>query len=138
MKTKIIQFIPTAFVLVVIGFRYFSTWCIFTTRICYGATVDHILFPITQPFYNFSLFLLPIALVLIFVPRRVFNSWLKFVALALPLLFIFVATQPVVSSFLSTNRDDAARLAGQVFSVVSLILIIWKAYTFRRENRGKV
>ncbi|MFA5998238.1 MAG: hypothetical protein WC814_02530 [Candidatus Paceibacterota bacterium] len=49
-------------------------------------------------------------------------------------MFILIATQPVVSSFLSTNRDDAARLAGSVFAVASLILIIWKYFSTRRVH----
>lgn len=129
MKNKLIQFVPALLALVAIGFSYFSIWCIFTTRVCYATVIDHISFTITQPLYFFSLFFLPIALILAFIPRHIFNSWLKFAVWALPLLLILVATQPVVSGFLSTNRDDAARLAGQVFAGISLILIVWKYFT---------
>jgi len=138
MKTKIIQFVPILFALAVVGFRYFSLWCIFTTHICYGTTISHISLSITKPFYLFSLTFLPIAIVLVFVSRQIFNSWLKLAVWVIPLLFVFIATQPVVSSFLSTNRDDAARLAGQVFTVFSLVLIIYKYLATRRGNPVKV
>lgn len=136
MKTKIIQFIPATFALIAVGFSYFSLWCIFTTRVCYGTIISHISLSITQPLYFFSLFFLPLAIILAFVPRATFNSWLKFAAWTAPLLVIFIATQPVApSSFLSTDRDDAARLAGQVFAVISLLLIIWKYFAFRRSGQ---
>ncbi|MFA5942470.1 MAG: hypothetical protein WC798_02245 [Candidatus Paceibacterota bacterium] len=137
MKNKITQLIPAILALVVIGFRYFSLWCIFTTRVCYSTVIDHVALSVTQPLYNFSLFFLPIALILIFIPRHLFNSWLKFAAWTLPILLILVATQPVVSSFLSTNRDDAARLAGQVFAGASLLLIIYKWITSANPSKPR-
>lgn len=92
--------------------------------------------PITYPLYFFALYSLPLAVVLIFVSRRAFGSWLKFAAWALPLLAILVATQPVVASFLSTNRDDAARLAAQIFSITSLGVIVFSAL-FSRLKGGE-
>ena len=133
MKTKIVQSIPAVLALAVIGFRYFSLWCIFTTRVCYGTTVSHISLTITSPLYLFALFILPITLILVFVPRNVFISWLKLAVWAVPLLLLLISTQPVYSGFLSTDRDDAARLAGEVFAGASLILIIWKSIAIRRS-----
>ena len=134
MKTKIAQSIPALLALLAIGFRYFSNWCIDSISTCYGTWIHWISLPVTKPFYLFSLYLLPIAIILIFVPREIFKSWLKFAVWSLPLLLMLVATQPVFSSFLSTDRDDAARLAGGVFSIVSLILIIWKYFSLRRAS----
>ena len=135
MKTKIIQFIPALLTFSVIGFRYFGTWCIDSIFSCYGSWIHQSYQYFTYPLFLFSLLILPIALILAFVPRSIFNSWLKLAVWALPLLLILIATQPVVSSFLSTNRDDAARLAGGVFAVVSLVLILWKSFFSRRIIR---
>ncbi len=99
--------------------------------------MDHIYFYFTQPLYFFALYTLPIAIALVFVSKTVFKSWLKLAAWMLPLLFIFVATQPVVGSLLSTNRDDTARLAGEIFTILSLILIAWKYYVSHRANSVK-
>jgi hypothetical protein len=137
MKTKITQFIPALVALAFIGFRYLSVWCIFTTRVCYGTTIDHISLTITKPLFYFSLFSLPIAIILAFVPRTIFNSWLKFSAWAIPLLVIYIWTTPVNSNafmdLFPFYRDDAARLAGEVFAGVSLLLIIWKYFSARRR-----
>ena len=135
MKTKIIQFVPALIVLVTISFRYFSNWCIDAVSYCYGTWIHQIALSATKPLYFFSLYLLPIAFILAFVSRPTFNSWLKFAVWSVPLLLIFIATQPVApGSFLSTDRDDAARLAGQVFTVASLILIAWKYVVARQGN----
>lgn len=136
MKTKIIQFIPALFVLLGVGSRHFSNWCIDSVSSCYGSGIHQAYQYFTSPLYFFSLFFLPLAIILAFVPRATFNSWLKFAAWTVPLLVIFIATQPVSpSSFLSTDRDDAARLAGQVFALISLLLIIWKYFAFRRSGQ---
>jgi len=136
MKTKIAQSIPALLALLAIGFRYFSQWCILTNSSCYGTWVHWIYLKITSPLYFFTIFFLPIAIILVFVPREIFKSWMKFAVWSLPLLLIFVATQPVFSSFLSTDRDDAARLAGGLFAVISLILIAYKHFSSRRIKSG--
>lgn len=105
--------------------------------------MDHIYFYFTQPLYFFSLYLLPLALILIFVPKVVFQSWLKLAAWVVPLLFFFIATQPVNWMGIGINpffisRDDMARYTAEVFTILSLILIAWKYYTSRRANSVKV
>ncbi|MFA6414410.1 MAG: hypothetical protein WCV89_00235 [Candidatus Paceibacterota bacterium] len=89
---------------------------------------------ITNPVFYFTLFCLPITIVLAFVPWGVFKSWLKLAAWAVPLLLFWVSTQPVYPGFLSTDRDDAARLAGGVFAGVSLALLIWRSIAARRAG----
>lgn len=134
MKIKISQFVPAIVTIFIISFRYFSIWCADLVSSCYGSWVNQIALSITKPLYFFCLFCLPIAIVLIFVSREIFKSWLKFASWALPLALILVATQPVVSGFMSTNRDDAARLAGGVFAALSLALILWKHFSARRTS----
>lgn len=135
MKNKIIQFIPVVLALTFIGFRYFSNWCIFRIGVCYGTTISHISLTITKPLYNFSIFFIPLTIILVFISRNIFNSWLKFAVWALPLAFIYIAMTPVWdSSWLPFARDDAARLAGVVFSTISLIII---AYCALRSTRTK-
>lgn len=134
MKTKIIQFIPALITLMVIGFRYFSTWCISSVPSCYGSLIHQSYQYLTYSLFLFSLFLLPVTLILIFVPRSLFISWLKLAVWMIPLLLILIATQPVnATHILETNRDDAARLAGQVFSAISLVLLTWKFISTRKK-----
>ncbi len=138
MKTKITQFIPIILALLAIGFRYFTTWCVFTTRACYGTIISNIALTVTNPLYSFSIFFLLVAIILVFVQRSIFNSWLKFAVWAIPLAIIFIAMTPVNSNafmdFFPFYRDDAARLAGELFFGVSLILIIWKWFIIHRRG----
>lgn len=139
MKTKIIQFIPAILALLAIGFSYFSQWCTSDGQMCYRTFLDQMFPYITNPLYFFALYLLPLAIILVFIPRNIFISWLKLAAWAIPLSIIFIATTHVNFTgigmdFFPFYRDDAARLAGEVFSAISLILIIWKYFSLRRSQ----
>lgn len=136
MKNKIIQFIPTILALAVIGFSYFSQWCTATGQICFRTLLDQMFPYITSPLYFFFLFSLPISIILILIPRSVFNSWFKFAVWAIPLLLIFIATQPVYAThILSTDRDDAATFASQIFSITSLIVMFFSFLLSRLHTR---
>jgi hypothetical protein len=139
MKTKITQFIPAILALLAICFRYFSNWCIDSVSSCYGSWISQIALDITKPLYFFALYLLPLTIILIFVPHHLFKSWLKLALWAIPLSVIFIATTPVNFTgigmdFFPFYRDDAARLAGEVFSGISLILIAYKYFAFRKTT----
>lgn len=135
MQTKVIQFIPAVLVMVVIGFRYFSQWCTNPGQICYRTWVEQIIPTITYPLYFFALYLLPLTIILIFIPRNLFNSWLKFAAVAIPVAIIYIWTTHVSSSaymdFFPFYRDDAARVAGIAFTVLSLAFIAIKSFLLR-------
>ncbi len=139
MKTKAVQFIPIAFILLSVGFVYFSQWCTSPGYMCYRTWLDGIFIDVLNPLYFFALYSLPGALIISFVPRRIFISWLKLAAWALPLALIFIALTPVNWMGIGLDlypfyRDDAARLAGQIFSGMSIILIIWKYIVARRKS----
>jgi hypothetical protein len=132
MKNKLVQTIPLLTILLGLASAPVSYWCIYSNGYCYATWVHHIYPYFTNPFYSFSLFLLPIAVVFVFITRNIFNSWLKFAIWAIPLVIIFIALTPVSFTGLGMDffpfyRDDAARLAGEVFSSISLILIIYRA-----------
>lgn len=139
MRTKIIQFIPTLLALILIGFRYFSQWCIGAGQVCFRTFLDRMYLYTINPLFYFAISLLPIFLVLVFVPRSIFKSWLRFTTWAVPITFILIFLTPdsnpgAYTDFFPFYRDDAARLAGGVFTVVSLVLIIWKSVTSRRKT----
>ena len=143
MKTKIIPFVPAVLALIGIGFRYFSNWCIDSVSSCYVSWIHHTYQYFTSPLYFFALYFLPIAVILAFVPREIFKSWLEFAAWALPLAVIYIWSTPVSSTaymdFFPFYRDDAARLAAEVFSVVSLVVLIFsfaRSYLARGAGRS--
>jgi len=139
MKTKIIQFIPAVVALLIIGFRYFSQWCILTDSSCYGTWIHRIYLAATNPVYFFAIYFLPVALILAIVSREVYKSWMKFAVWAVPVAIIFIAITPdsnpgAYMDFFPFYRDDAARLAGQVFAVASLLFILYKWYVSRHKS----
>ncbi len=137
MKIKIAQFVPLVLALLSLGLVRFGQWCTTEGQACFRTELDRMFPYVITPLYFFALYSLPLVVVLAIVPRRAFISWLKLAAWALPLAFIFVASQPVVASFLSTDRDDSARLAAQIFTVLSLSLVAWKYYASRRADSVK-
>ena len=141
MKTKAIQFVPITLVLLSIGFVYFSQWCTSSGYICYRTWLDSVFIDVINPLYFFSLYSLPGALIIAFVPRPIFISWLKLVAWALPLALIFIALTPVNWMGIGLDlypfyRDDAARLTGGIVTAASLMLVVVKYFIMWRTSRS--
>jgi len=140
MKKKFSQSIPAILAIAAISFRYFSQDCILASAACYGTWIHEIYLRVTNPVFYFAIFFLPIAFVLVFISRSIFNSWLRFAAWAIPLAVLFVFLVPdsnpgVYLDFFPFYRDDAARLAGGVFAALSLVLIIWRWFAARHAAR---
>jgi hypothetical protein len=142
MKKRLAQLVPAVLALVGIVSARASYWCMYTTGTCYGTWVSHIYQYVTNPLYNFALYFLPAAVLLIFVPRDAFKSWLKFAVWALPLALISIAMTPVNWTGIGIDlypfyRDDAARLAGGLVSGLTLILVLlsWIQAWRARRNR---
>ena len=135
MISKSVQILPVVFALLAIGFGNFSQWCSVAGNPCFRTLIDRIIPDVTYPLYFFALYFLPIAIILIFVSRQVFNSWLKFAAWGVPLAILFIWATPVSSNaLLAVVRDDAARLAGITFTVISLLFIAWKYFSLRKST----
>lgn len=109
--------------------------------------MNHAYSPIIKPVYQFTLHAWPAILLIIFVKDSIFKSWFKFAALYLPivlLLVVLVPVSPAPGTFLDPYpfyRVNAAELAGQVFSVVTFVLVAWryiKSYRLsKRESLTK-
>jgi len=137
------QTIPLLIALLGSVFAPASYWCIYSNGYCYATFIHQVYQYFTNPLYNFSLFVLPIAIILIFVSRNTFVSLLKFAAWAIPLAVIFIWTTPINFSgigmdFFPFYRDDAARLWGGICAVTSFVVLAFSIicshlYTAGRE-----
>ncbi|MHB1163294.1 MAG: hypothetical protein ACYCZZ_02095 [Minisyncoccota bacterium] len=140
MKTKMVQTVPVLLAVAGLAYGQGSYWCMYSNGSCYGTWLSHIYQYFTNPLYNFSLHLLPLTAILVFVPRSIFISWLKLAAWMLPLSFFYIATTGVTSSqgfgmnLFPFYRDDAARLAALVFDAASALLIVWKYFATRHSK----
>lgn len=115
----------------------------YTNGFCYGSWIDHLHEPLTQPIYYFALYAWPAVLATLFARGQIFKFWLKFAMYYIPIAFLLVALTPVMQApgtFLDPfpfYRVNAAELAGQVFSVATFILVIWRyanSYRLVRKN----
>jgi len=135
MKSKLMQMIPALVALIGIGIAPASYWCIYSNGVCSTTWINHIYQYVTNPFFNFALYFLPAAIILIFVRGDIFNSWLKFALWAIPLSTLFIAAMPVSSGAymldFSLLRDGAARLGGGVLTVFTLLFVAWKYFKSR-------
>ncbi len=139
MKKRAIQCIPVVLALLAIGFSYFSQWCTADGQICYRTVLDQMFPYITNPLYFFALYVLPLTVILVVVPRTVYDSWLKFSLWAVPISFIFIWSQPVYGLWIySSDRAGAAQFSAVVLSIVSLVIVIWKYFSFRRSKSMKI
>ncbi|HFC10756.1 MAG TPA: hypothetical protein ENJ75_00955 [Candidatus Kaiserbacteria bacterium] len=140
MKKRAIQFVPLVIALLGIGFGDFSQWCTQSGNVCYRTILDQMIPTVTYPLYFFALYFLPLAIVLIFVSRAVFKSWLKLAVWLLPLAFISVALTNTTSSqglgmdLFPYTRDDAARQMAEIVIVISFLLIAWKYFKAHRAD----
>ena len=71
--------------------------------------------------------------------ENIFKLWIKFATWFVSLSIIFIALIPVSWTGIGLNlfpfyRDDAARLMAEVFTALSLALIIWR-YVAARWSR---
>jgi len=137
MKTKIIQYVPALLVLLAIGFRYFSNWCIGPENFCYRTVIDQIFLYTINPAYFFALPFLLAAFVLVFVPRTIFSSWLRLATWLVPISALIIFVTPVTSNswmpLYFISREEVAWYLGILFALISLILIIWKQYGYRKS-----
>jgi len=94
---------------------------------------------IGQPLLIFSLFLVPVVLILLFISDSAFKSWLWLALVWLPLSIICVALTPdssnqVISYSSIINHENTAIVMGGLFTLISLILIAWKTLAARNAQ----
>jgi len=90
------------------------------------------------PLLIFSLWVLFITILVFFMTDQVFRSWIILSVFLIPICGLFIVSTPISShAFMDLYpfyRDDAARLSGEIFAAVSLIIIIWKYFANRRHG----
>jgi len=107
----------------------------------YTGCLDASIKSIGTPLLYLSIWILFATVIAAFSSHKIFNVWLKFLIWTLPLAVLLIVFTPVnnPSAYLDLvpfYRDDAARLAGQVFAAGSLLLILWKWFTARRAGKA--
>lgn len=134
---KYLRFVPIIIVIFGLGFKHAALWCIYVLTGCNLTSFFHGIFgSVISPLYLFSLIASVPALILAFVRKAAFYSWLRFAAWWLPLSAILIATTPETSNswmpLFFIGKDTVTIFMASLFTVISLILIVWKQF-----NLGK-
>ena len=98
-------------------------------------------FTILDPIFVFTQWAIISSILVFFSKKETFRSWLKLAVWAIPLALVFIFITPVSSSaymdFFPFYRDDAARLAGGLFAVASLVLLLFglvRAHMYKSDK----
>ncbi len=134
---KYLRFVPIVIVISGLGFKHLALWCIYVLTECTATSFLHGIFgSLVSPLYLFSTVAIVPALVLIFVKKTTFHSWLRFAAWWLPLSAVLIATTPETSNswmpLYFVGKDTVTLIMASLFTAISLILIVWKQF-----NLGK-
>lgn len=132
------QFLPLIFFSLAIPLGYFSSWCgVYSSCFFWSYFYDYA-FTVFKPLWVFSLFCIPAVILLPIVKERVFKTWTRFsfVWILLSFLVIAWASEPSSSWFqmIRFGGEDAARVMGILFSGISLFIVAFQSYKFRRTK----
>lgn len=142
MQTKIIQFIPAALSIVFIAFSYLGFACA-ESKQCFASSFfwDNT-FSFLEPMQIYLWAVLAPFIIAIFVKETVFKSWLRLATWFVPLALIIIFITPVTSNswmpIFFISREEIAWYLGILFSIISLVLIIWKWFFAHRHNAIQV
>ncbi len=126
--------LPITLALILIG--YFGMLCGVDNTCAFVSFFSPLSFSFFKPLWVYALFFIPVPLVLFFVRENVWKSWLRFSYWWITLSLIVVAITPVWSNswfpLYSFVKEDAAQVMGGLFTIISLILIVWKTFAARK------
>ena len=135
MHTKRIWF-PIG-VIAVLFVSYFGTECALS-KSCQYSWLLHDLSPsLLDPLFMYSLWILPVFALSIFVHKQTYRTWGKFtfwwLLYSLLLLGAFEVSPGGWFVALSPSREQVAGIFGFLYTLISLIIIGWQ--TFKRSKR---
>ncbi len=133
MTKKIILKISASFLLLsVIINPYIIGLCTNSDKYCIFGSLAHY---IGKPFFYLSLSLLLLSLLVLVVRDEVFQTWIKFVYIWIPLSIISIFISPEYgNSLLPIEKDTVSIFFSSLFLVISLLVIFWKSISLRKKQ----
>ncbi|GEM_PF-1362604 len=91
---------------------------------------------IGSPLFIFMSWILPIIIFAALLRENIFRPWIRLSLWFVPLLILYIFTTPVNFTGIGLDlfpfyRDDAARLAAEIFSVASLVVMVFSFMRLR-------
>ena len=125
--------------LIVIGFILAISLGFVSENMCGSYQCEDILDSIAVPLGFFTIAIFPIAIILLFRPKPIFNSWWRFAKIYLPIALTLILIMGFSSDDGSwgVGADFDAEitiwLTASLFLIISLILIIYKSIKLRKK-----
>lgn len=132
------QFLPLVFFSLAIPLGYLSGKCGVSSSCLPSIYLHDYVFTVFKPLWVFSLFSILAVLLLPIIKTRVFDTWFRFATAWIALSIIVIASTPTYSHswfpIYEFVREDAAKLMGILFSGISLFIVAFQSYKFRRTK----
>ncbi len=101
---------------------------------CTGSVV-FVLGEFAQALFLFPIVIIILAGILLLTKEQVFNSWLKFSKIFLPIAIILIAIFPAEAGFLNPDKETVIWLTSGLFFFFSLLIIAVKSWKLRKGNQ---
>jgi len=139
MKSKRFRLLILAIILAAIALRYLVVWCIYGIPRCFATNLFHSMFdPFIYPLFLYSVTTLPLAIVLLFIGKTAFRSWLRLAMWWLPLSVIVIAITPTSSNawmpLYFVGKDATSLIMAGLFSILSIFLILSKQFNHSKKQ----
>ena len=93
----------------------------------------------SEPAYILGIAVFLPSLLLLFCKEEIFKSWFRFARWALPLSILLIIVAPTTNGsftpFYGINKEMVTWLMGGLFTLISLILIVWKSFAHRMPTK---
>ena len=88
--------------------------------------------------FYFAISLSLLSLLLAFLRKEIFTTWLKFSLWAFPLfVFLSISMGGVGRGFFVPNEEEWAAIFSWLFVIISLVIIAWKYWRLQRKTTAK-
>jgi hypothetical protein len=127
--------IPLLIILASLLVGYLSMRCGITSSCPFAVSFSDLAFSLFKPLWIFSLFSIPVGVVLTFARRDALKTWFYFTAWWIPLSVVFVAMTVDSHSWMPLfdfGKSEAAILMSSLFTIISLGIIGWKQFRSRK------
>lgn len=91
---------------------------------------------IGQPLGILSICLFVISIILLITREQVFYAWSKFSIIFFPMAFVIIFMAPVINgTLIGFDKELATLYLASIFVIISLLIIIFKSFQFRKEEK---
>lgn len=91
---------------------------------------------IIQVIFIFSIPIIIVSFILLFLREQVFNTWLKFSIIFLLIAIVLIAMAPTVNgTLIGFDKETTTLWLATIFMIVSLLIVVIKSLHLRRERK---